>query len=243
MFKRLVMAAAVAALVAGCDQASDADVKLDSEEQKVSYGMGLNLGARIQEEFDLDVDAFAAGMRHAVDGTEPLMTEEEIGTAVQAFQTRQVAQREADFKAQSETNQAEAEKFLTENKAKEGVVTTDSGLQYRVLTEGDGARPGPDDVVRVHYRGTLVDGTEFDSSYKRGEPVTFPVGGVIPGWTEALQLMAVGSKYELVIPPELAYGPGGTGGVIGPNAVLRFDVELLGIEGEDQAPAEPAAEQ
>lgn len=234
MYKKAVIAASLAALLAGCEQGGDS-VQLESEEQKVSYGMGLNLGARIQEEFDLDVDAFSAGMRDAVEGTEPLMSEEEIATAVQEFQTRQLAQREADFKEQAEKNQATAEAFLAEHAAKEGVVTTDSGLQYRVITQGEGERPDADDVVRVHYRGTLADGTEFDSSYQRGEPVTFPVSGVIPGWTEALQLMPVGSKYELVIPPELAYGPGGTGGVIGPNAVLQFEVELLGIEESGQA--------
>lgn len=231
MFKRVLLVAAVAAVVAGCNEQQKA-VELETEEQKVSYGMGLNLGARIQEEFAIDVDAFALGMRHAVDGGERLMTDEEIATAVQSFQQSQMAQREAEFNEQSEANKAQAEQYLADNAKKEGVTTTESGLQYRVIEQGEGAMPTAEDVVQVHYRGTLVDGTEFDSSYQRGEPVSFPVGGVIPGWTEALQIMPVGSKWELVIPPELAYGPGGTGGVIGPNAVLVFEVELLDIVDE-----------
>lgn len=232
MLKKVLVVATAAALLAGCDRSSDAKVELETDEQKVSYGMGLNLGARIQEEFALDVDAFAQGMRHAVEGGERLMTDEEIATVVQSFQQQQLAKREAEYKALAEKNEAASKEFLAENAQREGVVTTDSGLQYRIIEQGEGEKPGPDDVVRVHYRGTLIDGTEFDSSYQRGEPVTFPVSGVIPGWTEALQLMPVGSKYELVIPSDLAYGPGGTGGVIGPNAALQFEVELLGIEAQ-----------
>lgn len=239
MLKKVLLVATIAAAVAGCNDQPASEAKLETEEQKVSYGMGLNLGGRIQEEFDLDVDAFALGMRHAVEGGERLMTDEEIATAVQSFQQRQMAEREGEFKKQAEANQAASEAYLAKNAQKEGVVTTDSGLQYRVLEQGEGEKPGPDDVVTVHYRGTLVDGTEFDSSYQRGEPVTFPVAGVIPGWTEALQLMSVGSKYELVIPPELGYGPGGTGGVIGPNAALIFEVELLGIGDETAQGQQP----
>jgi FKBP-type peptidyl-prolyl cis-trans isomerase len=232
MTKKLLLAAAVAVVITGCnDKAADSGTaKLETDEQKVSYGMGLNLGKRIKEEFALDVDAFSSGVRHAIDGTEPQMTDEQIMETMQKFQQEQIAEREAEFKAQSDKNEADAEAFLAANKAKEGVKTTESGLQYRVLTEGKGAKPGPDDTVEVNYKGTLIDGTEFDSSYKRGESVTFPVSGVIPGWTEALQLMPVGSKYELVIPSDLAYGPGGTGGVIGPNATLIFEVELLDIK-------------
>lgn len=237
MTKKLLLAAAVAVALSGCnDKAADSGaVKLETDEQKVSYGMGLNLGKRIKEEFALDVAAFSGGVRHAIDDAEPLMTDEQIMETMQKFQQEQIAKRETEFKAEADKNKADADTFLAANKAKEGVVTTDSGLQYRVITEGKGAKPGADDTVEVNYRGTLIDGTEFDSSYKRGEPVTFPVAGVIPGWTEALQLMPVGSKYELVIPAELAYGPGGTGGVIGPNATLVFEVELLDIKKAEEA--------
>lgn len=233
MSKKLLLCAALAALVVGCNQkteTSEAKPKLETDEQKVSYGMGLNLGSRIKEEFDLDVDAFTTGLRHAIKGGEHLMTDEEIMTAMKSFQEKQMAKREAEMKAVADKNKTEGDAFLAANKQKEGVKTTASGLQYRVITEGKGKKPGPDDTVEVHYRGTLIDGTEFDSSYKRNSTVTFPVNGVIPGWTEALQLMPVGSKYELVIPSDLAYGPGGTGGAIGPNAVLKFEVELVGIK-------------
>ncbi len=237
MTRKLLIAAAIAAVITGCnDKAEEPAVKLESDEQKVSYGMGLNLGKRIKEEFALDVTAFSAGVRHAFDDTSPLMTDDQIMETMQSFQQKQVETRETEFKAQADKNKVDGEAFLAANKAKEGVKETESGLQYRSITEGDGKKPGPEDVVEVNYRGTLIDGTEFDSSYKRGESVTFPLAGVIPGWTEGLQLMPVGSKYELVIPAELAYGPGGTG-PIGPNATLIFEVELLDIkqpEGEGQ---------
>jgi len=230
MTRKLLLAAAVAVAITGCNEkADDKAVKLESDEQKVSYGMGLNLGKRIKEEFALDVDAFSTGVRHAFAGTEPLMTDEQIMETMQSFQKKQIETREAEFKAQADKNKTDSEAFLAANKAKEGVKVTDSGLQYRVITEGTGAKPTVEDTVEVNYKGTLIDGTEFDSSYKRGESVTFPVTGVIPGWTEALQLMPVGSKYELVIPSDLAYGPGGTG-PIGPNAALVFEVELLDIK-------------
>jgi len=170
-------------------------------------------------------------MRAAVtEGAKPLMTEDEIKTTIQAFGQKLMAKREEDQKALGEKNKTASESYMAENAKKEGVKTTASGLQYKVITEGKGAKPKADEVVEVNYKGTLIDGTEFDSSYKRGQPVTFPVNGVIPGWTEALQLMPVGSKYELYIPSDLAYGPGGTGGVIGPNQALVFEVELLDIK-------------
>jgi len=233
MTKKLLLCVAVAAAMTGCQQKSaTAKVeKLETEEQKVAYGMGLNLGKRIKQEFKIDVDAFAQGMRHAMaDDAKPLLTEEEIQTVMQEFQKKQIAKQEADFKAKADKNKADSEKFLAENAKAEGVKTTDSGLQYKVVTEGKGAKPKAEDTVEVNYRGTLVDGTEFDSSYKRGQSATFPVSGVIPGWTEALQLMPVGSKFELAIPSDLAYGPGGAGGVIGPNSALKFEVELIAIK-------------
>lgn len=241
MKSKLLMAVAMGTVLVGCNQqAAESDglelaastMVLDSEEKRISYGMGIGLGQRIkQEPFGIDVDAFSKGVRDAVEGTEALMTQEEIMKEMQNFQEKQqVAAKEESEKA-AETNKQEGIAFLEKNATAEGVSTTESGLQYKVLTAGTGAKPGPDDTVEVNYAGTLIDGTEFDSSYKRGQSVSFPVGGVIPGWTEALQLMSVGSKWQLAIPSELAYGPGGTGGgPIGPNATLLFDVELIAIE-------------
>jgi FKBP-type peptidyl-prolyl cis-trans isomerase len=233
MTKKLLLCVAVAAALAGCQQKSaTAKVeKLETEEQKVAYGMGLNLGKRIKQEFTIDVDAFAQGMRHAMaEDAKPLLTDEEIQKVMEEFQKKQIAKQEADFKAKADKNKADSEKFLAENGKAEGWQTTASGLQYKVETEGKGPKPKADDTVEVNYKGTLIDGTEFDSSYKRGQTATFPVSGVIPGWTEALQLMPVGSKFQLVIPSDLAYGPGGAGGVIGPNSALRFEVELIAIK-------------
>ena len=148
---------------------------------------------------------------------------------MQAYQEKAAAEQQAAQAACGEANLAASAAFLAENAAREGVVVTESGLQYEILEAGEGAKPGPEDTVEVHYRGTLVDGTEFDSSYSRGETVTFGVGQVIAGWTEALQLMPVGSKWKLAIPPELGYGAGGAGQMIGPNAALVFEVELIAI--------------
>lgn len=219
-------------------------VALDTTEQRLSYGIAYGLGKRMaQDGVPMNVAAFAEGFRHGVEGTESRMTEEEIAAEMQAFQEKMVAEQQAAQAALGEANMAAASAYLEENKAREGVVVTESGLQYEVLEAGEGAKPGPEDTVEVHYRGTLVDGTEFDSSYGRGQTVTFGVGQVIPGWTEALQLMAVGSKYRLVIPPELGYGAGGAGQMIGPNAALIFEVELVSIPSQaaEEAPAEEAA--
>ena len=163
------------------------------------------------------------------------MSDEEIMSTLQAYQQKQMAERQEEAQAVADTNKEAADAFFAENAGKEGVVTTESGLQYTVVEEGDGASPTAEDVVEVHFEGTLLDGSVFDSSYQRGETVSFPVNGVIPGWTEALQLMKVGAKWKLYIPSELAYGAGGAGQMIGPNAALVFDVELIGIEGDDKA--------
>lgn len=217
------------------------EVALDNQTQRLSYGMAYGLGQRLaSDEVPLDIAAFTAGLQDAVDGGEPRMTEEEIQAEMQTYQEQAMAEQQAEQAALAEANQAEAEKFLTENADREGVVVTESGLQYEVIEEGEGGSPGPEDTVEVHYTGTLLDGTEFDSSHKRGEPVTFGVTQVIPGWTEALQLMSPGSKYKLYIPSDLAYGEGGAGGVIGPNSALIFDVELLSVPSQ-QATAEDDA--
>ncbi|TXS94258.1 FKBP-type peptidyl-prolyl cis-trans isomerase [Parahaliea maris] len=207
-----------------------AEVKLESTQQRLSYGIAYGLGKRMSADaVPLDIDAFTAGMRDALEGREGRMTDEEIQAEMQAYQQKMQAEMQAAQAAEAEANAAASSAFLAENGAREGVVTTESGLQYEVLEEGAGAKPGPDDVVDVHYRGTLIDGTEFDSSYGRGESVQFGVGQVISGWTEALQLMPVGSKWKLYIPADLGYGAGGAGGMIGPNAALVFEVELLDI--------------
>ena len=242
----LAMASIV--LVSGCKPASDdsaaapeqTPAELTGEEARYSYAMGANLGARLKaQNVAVDAESFARGFNDGIQGGETAMTQDEMVQALQDFQQQQMEKMSVQLEAQAEKNKQEAEAFLAENAKKEGIVTTDTGLQYKVLTEAEGDRPGVNDVVNVHYRGTLLDGTEFDSSYARGAPVKFPVDGVIPGWTEALQLMPVGSKWQLFIPSKLAYGPGGTsGGPIGPNAALIFEVELLSIENADEDTAD-----
>jgi len=219
------------------------DSALTSAEQRLSYGIAFGLGQRMKADgVPLDAPSFSLGLADALDGKESRMTEEEIAAEMQAYQEQATAENEAAQATLSEANLAASAAFMAANAAEEGVVTTESGLQYEVVTEGTGPMPGPDDTVEVHYRGTLTDGTEFDSSYTRGETVTFGVGQVIPGWTEALQLMPVGSKWKLAIPADLAYGAGGAGGVIGPNAALVFEVELVAIPNEEGAGSEEGAE-
>lgn len=232
--KRKVFAVmTMATVLAACDGAKESGkVPLDSEMQKVSYSFGVDLGKRIGENMELDIAAFSAGVGAGIGGGETALTEEEMMATLQGYQQKKMAEMEAEAGMKAETNTQESEAFLAANAGKDGVLTVESGLQYKVLEAGEGAKPSADDVVEVHYRGTLIDGTEFDSSYARGESITFPVNGVIQGWTEALQLMPVGSKWELYIPSDLAYGPGGTQGAIGPNQALIFEVELLSIVDE-----------
>ena len=201
--------------------------QLKDQKDKASYSIGLNVGYTLKRQnLDLNTDTFMAGFKDAFGGKKPLLTEQEVKDVMMAFEKdMQQKQEEAGKKSA-----AEGEKFLAANKTKEGVKTTASGLQYKVIKEGTGAQPKASDTVTVNYRGTLVDGTEFDSSYKRGQPATFPVSGVIKGWTEALQLMKAGSKYQLFIPASLGYGDRGTGRDIGPNSTLIFEVELLDVK-------------
>lgn len=223
------------------DSAEDA-LALDTTEQRLSYGIAYGLGQRLQaDKIPLDVPAFAAGLGDAYEGREPKLSEEEIGQEMQAYQQSRQAEMEeeqarfAEEQARlAEENAAAGDAFREQNAAAEGVATTESGLQYKVLTAGDGPKPSAEDTVEVNYRGTLIDGTEFDSSYARGSSVSFGLNQVIPGWTEGLQLMPVGSKYQFVIPPELAYGPAGAGQQIGPNSTLIFEVELLGIPSQQE---------
>ena len=196
------------------------------EMEKVSYSLGVNVAKSVQAQGleSIDAPAIAKAFKDVFEGNDLDISEEEANLVLQDYFTK------INNKAQ-EANIGTGMKFLEENAKKEGVVTTASGLQYTVITKGDGVQPKETDNVTVHYHGTLLDGTVFDSSVERGQPASFPVNGVIPGWVEALQLMNVGSKYKLFIPSNLAYGERGAGGAIGPNATLIFEVELISIEG------------
>src|SRR4051812_44065357 len=211
--------------------------ELKTERDKVSYSIGLDIGTTFKKQnMDIDTNIMMAGLKDGVSGDKPLMTDEEVKATMTAYSKTMVEKQTQAQKEAGEKNAAEGEKFLAENKTNEGVKTTASGLQYKVLKEGSGTPPKETDSVVTNYRGTLINGTEFDSSYKRNEPATFPVNRVIKGWTEALQLMKPGAKYQLFIPASLAYGERGAGQLIGPNATLIFEVELLSIK-----PPEPAA--
>jgi FKBP-type peptidyl-prolyl cis-trans isomerase FklB len=201
---------------------------LKNQKDKISYIIGMDIGTNLKKQsIDIDSNILAKGVKDALAGTKPLLTEQEIQETMMAFQKDMMAKQEEIGKK----NKKEGEAFLAENKKKEGVKTLPSGLQYKVIKAGTGKKPKLSDTVTAHYRGTLIDGTEFDSSYKRGQPATFPVsGGMIPGWTEALQLMEEGAKWQLFIPSNLAYGERGAGSVIGPNATLIFEVELISIQ-------------
>jgi FKBP-type peptidyl-prolyl cis-trans isomerase FkpA/FKBP-type peptidyl-prolyl cis-trans isomerase FklB len=228
------------ALFAACSQATEtvaeAPLSLDSDKSKFSYAIGLDIGRSLQQVgSDLDRDALIAALNDSLDGKESRVPAEEAAELKQAFFKKQADKKAAEQKVAGKKNKAEGLKFLAENGKKEGVTTTTSGLQYEVITKGDGAKPKATDKVKVHYRGTLLNGDEFDSSYKRGQPISFPLNGVIPGWTEGVQLMKVGSTFKFVIPSELAYGDRGAGPQIGPGATLIFEVELLGIETEEKA--------
>jgi FKBP-type peptidyl-prolyl cis-trans isomerase len=213
------------------DEEKDADVELKSFEQKLSYMLGQQIGGNIKESpTEIDIDIFVRGIEDSLKGNKSLLSPQETIEIRQQFSRQLQEARNRKMAELSEKNLKDGEAFLAENKAKEGITTTESGLQYKVLKQGDGPKPKSTDTVSVHYRGTLLDGTEFDSSYKRGKPASFKVTGVIRGWTEALQLMNVGSKYQLYIPADLAYGSRGAGQRIGPNSMLIFDVELLSIE-------------
>lgn len=227
--RTLAALAAAAALSLGCERAAE-EVSLDTDVEKLSYIFGQNIGEQFKsDEVEVDVASFGKGMADALAGRASPLSEEETLAVIERFQEAKRASRERELAALAEKNRAAGEKFRAEYAAREGVVALQSGLLYRVLEEGSGAVPGPGDTVEVHYRGTRVDGTEFDSSWSRGQPATFGVGEVIPGWTEALQHMREGARWELVIPPELAYGAEGAGGVIGPEETLVFEVSLLKV--------------
>jgi len=217
-------------LLTGIAAAQDAPALKDQKE-KLSYALGMDLGNQFKKQaVEVDADIFVKGLKDSLSGNKTLLTEQEARAAITALQNEIRTKQMAIAKELGEKNKKEGDAFLAENKTREGVVTLDSGLQYKILQAGEGKKPTIDDTVVCNYRGTLINGTEFDSSYKRNQPATFPVKGVIKGWTEALQLMPAGSKWQLFIPPNLAYGERGTGNLIGPNATLVFEVELISIQ-------------
>jgi FKBP-type peptidyl-prolyl cis-trans isomerase FklB len=217
--------------------------QLKDQKDKVSYSIGMNIGFNLsRQKVDINPDILAAGIKDAMVG-KPQLTPDQVKEIMAQFE-KDMEQKQ---KQAGDKNKTEGAKFLEENKKKPGVKTTASGLEYKSIKEGTGAQPKPTDTVTVNYRGTLIDGTEFDSSYKRGQPATFPLNGVIKGWTEALQLMKAGSKYQLVVPSELAYGERSVSPEIGPNATLIFEVELLDVKppstpapGQQVSPKAPA---
>jgi FKBP-type peptidyl-prolyl cis-trans isomerase FklB len=214
---------------------------LKDSKDKVSYSIGLDIGSTLKKQnIDVNADVLSTGLKDALSGAKPQLTEEQIKETMTTFSKELTDKQQAKMQEAAQKNATEGEKFLAENKTKPGVKTTASGLQYKVMKEGNGPSPKETDTVVTNYRGTLINGTEFDSSYKRNEPVTFPVNGVIKGWTEALQLMKKGAKYQLFVPAGLAYGPRGAGQEIGPNATLIFEVELVDIKPAPSASAPPA---
>lgn len=226
--KLLVAIIVCAMFLAGIVYAEE--MVLNTQKDKISYSIGLDAGKNLKkQEIDINPEVLAKGLKDGLSGAKPLMTDQEVQETMTSFRNELMSKQQDKIKMLAEKNKKEGEAFLSENKKKEGIKTTKSGLQYKVIKEGTGKTPKADDTVTVNYKGTLIDGTEFDSSYKRGEAATFPVNGVIAGWTEALQLMKEGSKWQLFIPSNLAYGERGAGGVIGPFAVLIFEIELVSV--------------
>jgi FKBP-type peptidyl-prolyl cis-trans isomerase FklB len=210
---------------------SESATTLTTPKDKLSYAIGLNVGRSLQKDsVVVDPTILEQGLRDALSGGKTLMTDEDARAAIVAIQTELRKKQEETMKQAGEVNKKQGDAFLAANKTKEGVVTLPSGLQYKILKEGTGPKPTATDSVVCNYKGTLIDGTEFDSSYKRGQPATFPVDKVIQGWTEALQLMPVGSKWQLFIPSEMAYGVRGPSPTIGVNSTLIFEIELLSIQ-------------
>src|SRR6266851_2109324 len=213
---------------------------LKTQKDKVSYALGANLGMNLHKQsVEVDPAIVLRGLKDALAARKMLLTDDEAKAALMQLQADVRNKQQEKMKVAGEMNKKEGVEFLAANKSKEGIVILPSGLQYKILTEGTGPKPTASDTVVCNYRGTLISGAEFDSSYKRGQPASFPVNGVIKGWTEALQLMPVGSKWQLFVPAELGYGDRGAGADIGPGATLIFEVELLSIQGKDKSEAAP----
>ena len=227
-----VAMAALFFLVLGCNSQDfgGKNVQLANEIDSVSYSLGLNVAKNVKAQGleDINLDALMKAFDDVYSGKDPMLSDLDAGQCLNSYMQK------AQLEKSNATREA-GEAFLAQNKTREGITTTESGLQYEVINEGSGEKPGLTDKVTTHYHGTLIDGTVFDSSVNRGEPVSFSVNGVIPGWTEALQLMSVGSKWKLYVPSELAYGQRGAGGAIGPNETLIFEVELISIEKTEAA--------
>lgn len=232
MKKTTITLAMVGIVVAGgfAVNALQAD-ELKSDDAKVSYSIGLKYGENFARDYkELDLKAFSQGMQDGFKGSKPAIEEKDMMAVMQAFQTRKMEEMRGQAEKAAQENQTKGAKFLAENGKRKGVTTLPDGLQYEVLASGKGATPDENDKVKVHYHGTLVDGTVFDSSVQRGEPATFPVNGVIKGWTNILQKMKAGDKWKVAIPSTLAYGERAVGNTIGPNETLVFEIELLEVE-------------
>ena len=245
----LILVAAITLFVSSCQQAEEQNSKpaekkeitkadLKTEDDNISYGLGFSMGSRfVRDGLGINLEIFQEGMKDGFTGSKQILNEEEMQKIMMALQQKMMAKRQTEQmkemeerKNLGEANKEKGKKYLEANKAKEGVTTLESGLQYKILKKGTGASPKATDTVKCHYKGTTIDGKEFDSSYKRGEPATFALNKVIKGWTEGLRLMKEGGQWQFSIPSEMAYGERGSGPHIGPNAVLIFEVELLGIE-------------
>lgn len=230
MYSRQLTLVAAAAAAIATTRAADVKLNLDDPKQRISYAIGTDIaGSLKRQEIDVDPAALSAGIVEAL-ASKSALSEDQVKETLDKFRTEMMARMQGKQKAAGDKNLRDGEAYLAANAKKPGVKATASGLQYKVVKAGSGKTPKATDTVKVHYHGTLIDGTVFDSSVERGEPISFPVGGVIPGWTEALQLMKEGDKWQIYIPSKLAYGEQGAGGKIGPNSALVFDVELLGIE-------------
>ncbi|MFA5807015.1 MAG: FKBP-type peptidyl-prolyl cis-trans isomerase [bacterium] len=230
MKRRLAMAMCAAVALSGAAFAADAP-ELKTDKEKLSYSIGMDIGGNLKRQsVEVDPDLLAKGVKDSYGGGKTILPEDEARKTITDFQKTLMAKQAETMHKLAEKNKGEGEKFLAENGKKEGVKTLPSGLQYKEITPGKGKSPKTTDTVTTHYKGTLIDGTEFDSSYKRGQPATFQVSGVIPGWTEALQLMKEGAKWQLFVPSNLAYGEKGAGREIGPNATLIFEVELISVK-------------
>ena len=230
--KQVILMAAVFAAATASVPSSAQDVELDTPEKRLSYTIGMDIGRSLAgQQMEMDIDVVIAALRASYAGEPTLMSDQEVAEERQRFIEERQAQIDNQRNEEASVNLEEGQAFLAANAAKDGVKVTESGLQYRVIEEGEGAQPTAADRVTVHYRGRLINGVEFDSSYGRGEPTTFGLSQVIPGWTEGLQLMREGGKYEFFIPSELAYGERGAPGAIGPNSALIFEVELVEVAG------------
>jgi len=241
--KKVAMCVVCLTLLAAPALSGEKKIELKTPKEKLSYSIGFDIGTSIKRNgVDVDVNIVTKAIKDVLSGEKTLMTEQETRESITAFQKEMAAKQQERLKELGEKNKREGAAFLAENKKKEGVITLPSGLQYVVLAEGKGKQPTATDTVTVQYRGTLIDGTEFDSSYKRGQPATFALNQVIKGWTEGVQLLKEGGKIRLTVPSELAYGERGAGAQIGPNTVLNFEVELLSIGDKGQGADAPGAE-